>query len=172
MIRILGKTIILAVIMLCHINTAVCEEVAANPFRYVNLENAGILASKCFGEAGGIETLETLVKNGIVTANGLPFRIDLESGGCLVTGLGRTIERGTGKHGVPGIVPPEAIRRMEADMKQALRSRETLRLETIRGVRGAIRNKEIEVGAALDEPAREAQTSGTRNAFADDEFEA
>ncbi|MEE9607636.1 MAG: GatB/YqeY domain-containing protein [Myxococcota bacterium] len=43
--------------------------------------------------------------------------------------------------------------RLEADMKQALRSRETLRLETIRGVRGAIRNKEIEVGKELDEAA-------------------
>jgi len=41
--------------------------------------------------------------------------------------------------------------RLEADMKQALRSRETLRLETIRGVRGALRNKEIEVGESLDE---------------------
>ncbi len=40
--------------------------------------------------------------------------------------------------------------RLEADMKDALRARETLRLETIRGVRGAIRNKEIEIGGALD----------------------
>ena len=36
-------------------------------------------------------------------------------------------------------------------MKEALRSRDTLRLETIRGVRGAIRNKEIEVGESLGE---------------------
>ena len=36
-------------------------------------------------------------------------------------------------------------------MKEALRARETVRLETIRGARGAIRNKEIEVGARLDE---------------------
>ena len=43
--------------------------------------------------------------------------------------------------------------RLEADMKDALRSRETLRLETIRGVRGAIRNKEIEVGETLDDDA-------------------
>jgi hypothetical protein len=40
---------------------------------------------------------------------------------------------------------------LEADMKEALRSRDTLRLETIRGVRGAIRNKEIEVGESLGE---------------------
>ena len=36
-------------------------------------------------------------------------------------------------------------------MKEALRSRDTLRLETIRGVRGAIRNKEIEIGESLGE---------------------
>ena len=41
--------------------------------------------------------------------------------------------------------------RLEADMKQALRSRESLRLETIRGARGAIRNKEIEIGESLDD---------------------
>src|SRR3990172_10802059 len=41
--------------------------------------------------------------------------------------------------------------RLEADMKQALRGRDTLRLETIRGVRGAVRNREIEVGGTLDE---------------------
>ena len=36
-------------------------------------------------------------------------------------------------------------------MKEALPSRDTLRLETIRGVRGAIRNKEIEIGESLGE---------------------
>ena len=41
--------------------------------------------------------------------------------------------------------------RLEADMKAAMKSRETLRLETIRGIRGAMRNKEIELGATLDE---------------------
>jgi uncharacterized protein YqeY len=41
--------------------------------------------------------------------------------------------------------------RLEADMKTALRNREALRLETIRGVRGAIRNREIEVGESLSE---------------------
>jgi len=41
--------------------------------------------------------------------------------------------------------------RLEADMKQALRSRDKLRLETIRGVRGAVRNREIEAGGTLDE---------------------
>jgi uncharacterized protein YqeY len=41
--------------------------------------------------------------------------------------------------------------RLEADMKDAMKSRETLRLETIRGVRGAMRNKEIELGQSLDD---------------------
>jgi uncharacterized protein YqeY len=41
--------------------------------------------------------------------------------------------------------------RLEADMKQALRSRDSLRLETIRGARGAIRNKEIELRESLDD---------------------
>lgn len=45
----------------------------------------------------------------------------------------------------------DLIERLDADMKQALRSRERLRLETIRGIRGAIRNKEIELGETLDE---------------------
>jgi uncharacterized protein YqeY len=40
---------------------------------------------------------------------------------------------------------------LEADMKQALRNREKVRLETIRGLRGAIRNKEIELGDTLDD---------------------
>ena len=43
--------------------------------------------------------------------------------------------------------------RLEADMKDALRTRDRVRLETIRGARGAIRNKEIEVGSSLDEEA-------------------
>ncbi len=43
--------------------------------------------------------------------------------------------------------------RLEADMKDALRTRDGVRLETIRGARGAIRNKEIEVGSELDEEA-------------------
>jgi uncharacterized protein YqeY len=34
-------------------------------------------------------------------------------------------------------------------MKDAMRSRDPVRLETIRGVRGAIRNKEIEIGEEL-----------------------
>ncbi len=41
--------------------------------------------------------------------------------------------------------------RLEADMKQALRGRDTLRLETIRGIRGAVRNREIELGETLDQ---------------------
>ena len=40
---------------------------------------------------------------------------------------------------------------LESDMKAALKSRESIRLETIRGARGAIRNKEIEVGDGLDD---------------------
>jgi len=41
--------------------------------------------------------------------------------------------------------------KLEADMKAAMKSRDSLRLETIRGVRGAIRNKEIEVGETLED---------------------
>jgi hypothetical protein len=41
--------------------------------------------------------------------------------------------------------------KLDADMKAAMKSRDSLRLETIRGVRGAIRNKEIEVGEDLDD---------------------
>ena len=43
--------------------------------------------------------------------------------------------------------------RLDTDMKDAMRSRESLRLETIRGVRGAVRNKEIEIGETLDDAA-------------------
>lgn len=42
------------------------------------------------------------------------------------------------------------IERLDSDMKEALRGRDRVRLETIRGVRGAIRNKEIEFGKTLD----------------------
>jgi len=41
--------------------------------------------------------------------------------------------------------------RLDADMKEAMKSRDAIRLETIRGARGAIRNKEIEVGGELDD---------------------
>ncbi|MEE2679169.1 MAG: GatB/YqeY domain-containing protein [Myxococcota bacterium] len=41
--------------------------------------------------------------------------------------------------------------RLEADMKAALRERDKVRLETIRGVRGAVRNREIETGGSLDD---------------------
>ncbi len=34
-------------------------------------------------------------------------------------------------------------------MKGALRARDAIRLETVRGIRGAVRNKEIEIGEAL-----------------------
>ena len=48
---------------------------------------------------------------------------------------------------------PTLRERLEADMRQALRKRQRVRLETIRGLRGAIRNKEIELGNPLDEEA-------------------
>lgn len=41
--------------------------------------------------------------------------------------------------------------RLETDMKAALRGGDKLRLETIRGVRGAVRNREIEAGESLDD---------------------
>lgn len=34
-------------------------------------------------------------------------------------------------------------------MKGALRARDSIRLETVRGIRGALRNREIEIGAVL-----------------------
>jgi uncharacterized protein YqeY len=40
---------------------------------------------------------------------------------------------------------------LDADLKEAMKSRDPLRRETIRGVRGAIRNKEIETGQSLDD---------------------
>ena len=41
--------------------------------------------------------------------------------------------------------------RLESDMKEAMRARDSIRLETVRGIRGAVRNKEIEVGGLLDD---------------------
>jgi uncharacterized protein YqeY len=41
--------------------------------------------------------------------------------------------------------------KLDGDMKEAMKSRDSLRRETIRGVRGAIRNKEIEIGETLDD---------------------
>jgi len=41
--------------------------------------------------------------------------------------------------------------KLNADMKEAMKNRDSLRRETIRGVRGAIRNKEIEIGKTLDD---------------------
>ena len=40
---------------------------------------------------------------------------------------------------------------LDADMKQAMRSRDSIRLETVRAVRGAVRNKEIELAEELDD---------------------
>jgi len=41
--------------------------------------------------------------------------------------------------------------RLDADLKEAMKAREPVRRETIRGVRGAIQNKEIELGEPLDD---------------------
>ncbi len=64
--------------------------------------------------------------------------------------------------------------RLESDMKEALRGRETLRLETIRGLRGAIRNKEIEVGETLSDDAilRVIRTSVKQRAEAIEQYQA
>jgi uncharacterized protein YqeY len=40
---------------------------------------------------------------------------------------------------------------LEADLKTAMKSGDSLRRETVRGIRGAIRNREIEVGEELDD---------------------
>jgi uncharacterized protein YqeY len=41
--------------------------------------------------------------------------------------------------------------RLDEDLKGAMKARERLRVETIRSIRGALRNKEIEVGGELSE---------------------
>ena len=41
--------------------------------------------------------------------------------------------------------------RLDADLKEAMKAREAVRRETIRGARGAIKNKEIEAGEPLDD---------------------
>jgi uncharacterized protein YqeY len=41
--------------------------------------------------------------------------------------------------------------RLEADLKEAMKARDAVRRETIRGARGAIKNKEIELGESLDD---------------------
>ena len=41
--------------------------------------------------------------------------------------------------------------RLEADLKRAMKDGDAIRRETIRGVRGAVRNREIEVGGTLDD---------------------
>ena len=40
---------------------------------------------------------------------------------------------------------------LDADLKEAMKSRDAVRRETIRGIRAGIRNREIEAGAALDD---------------------
>jgi uncharacterized protein YqeY len=40
-------------------------------------------------------------------------------------------------------------KRLDEDLKQAMRARDTVRLETVRNVRGAIRSREIESGKSL-----------------------
>jgi hypothetical protein len=41
--------------------------------------------------------------------------------------------------------------RLDSDLKEAMRARDTMRLETVRNVRGAIRAREIDGGKELDE---------------------
>ena len=41
--------------------------------------------------------------------------------------------------------------RLDGDLKDAMRARDRLRTETVRAIRGGIKNKEIEVGKALGE---------------------
>ena len=41
--------------------------------------------------------------------------------------------------------------RLDADLKEAMKAKDAVRRETIRGARGAIKNKEIEVGEPLDD---------------------
>ena len=43
---------------------------------------------------------------------------------------------------------------LDGDLKDAMRARESLRVETIRSIRGAIKNKEIEIGGELDAAQR------------------
>lgn len=43
------------------------------------------------------------------------------------------------------------LERLDADLVQAMKSGDAIRRETIRGVRGAVRNKEIETGGRLDD---------------------
>ncbi|MCF6179541.1 MAG: GatB/YqeY domain-containing protein [Geopsychrobacter sp.] len=43
--------------------------------------------------------------------------------------------------------------RLTNDMKDAMRAKDTVRLSTIRQLRSAIKNKEIEIGKALDDDA-------------------
>lgn len=43
--------------------------------------------------------------------------------------------------------------RLEADLKTAMKAREPVRVVTIRAIRGAVRNKEIEVRGELDDDA-------------------
>jgi hypothetical protein len=40
---------------------------------------------------------------------------------------------------------------LDSDMKEAMKARERVRLQTVRAVRGAVRNKEIETGDSLDD---------------------
>lgn len=41
-------------------------------------------------------------------------------------------------------------RRLDEDLKEAMRAKDTVRLETVRNVRGAIRSREIDSGVELD----------------------
>ncbi len=41
--------------------------------------------------------------------------------------------------------------KLQADLKDAMRAKDTVRLETVRGVRAAILNREVELGREVDE---------------------
>jgi uncharacterized protein YqeY len=41
--------------------------------------------------------------------------------------------------------------RLQADLKEAMRAKDTVRLETVRGVRAAVLNREVELGHELDD---------------------
>jgi uncharacterized protein YqeY len=44
----------------------------------------------------------------------------------------------------------ELRRRLDEDLKQAMRAKDTVRLETVRNIRGAILNREVESGKSLE----------------------
>ncbi|MCB9708086.1 MAG: GatB/YqeY domain-containing protein [Myxococcales bacterium] len=45
------------------------------------------------------------------------------------------------------------VERVDHDLKAAMRAKDTVRIETLRSIRGAIRNRELDTGSTLDENA-------------------